>query len=103
MAIPPVHIAQEYAVKLGRMVQRADAVVVDASGMPLLLAECKAPEVKIDGSVLDQAVRYNSVIGARYLLLTNGLSHYFYRFDGNGYEPLRTLPDLSGYFVTPNR
>ena len=49
-----------------------DVVVVDDDAQPLVLCECKAPEIPIDRHVLAQAVRYNSVLGARYLVLTNG-------------------------------
>ena len=44
---------------------------------------------KIDARVLDQAVRYNSVLGARYLVLTNGLTHRCYACSpGGGYAAL---------------
>ncbi len=75
--------------------QRADVVVVDDAGAPLLLAECKAPAVKIDARVLDQAVRYNSVLGARYLVLTNGLTHRCYACSPErGYAALEHFPRL---------
>lgn len=88
-------IVQEYPVRLNGQPQRADVVVVDAAGRPLLLAECKAPDVKLDGRTLAQAVRYNSVLGARYILLTNGLSHYCYECRDGQCSPLGAFPDLS--------
>lgn len=95
--VTPQCIVQEWPVKLNGQAQRADVVTVDRQGAPLLLAECKAASVRIDAGVLDQAVRYNSVVGARYLLLTNGLTHYFYRHtEGGGYEPMRELPASFG-------
>ena len=88
-------IVQEYAVALNGQPQRADVVVVDDAGAPLLLAECKAPAVKIDARVLDQAVRYNSVLGARYLVLTNGLTHRCYACSPErGYAALEHFPRL---------
>lgn len=87
-------IITEYPVALNGTAQRADVVVVDPSGMPRLLAECKAPEVAIDKSVLAQAVRYNSVLGARYILLTNGIRHYCYERNDEGYLPCREFPEL---------
>jgi len=92
--VAPQRIVQEYPVPLNGQSQRADAVVIDRRARPLLLAECKAASVRIDDEVLAQAVRYNSVVGARYLLLTNGLTHYFYRFADGRYEPLQTIPEL---------
>lgn len=91
------HIVQEYPVCLSGTAQRADVVVArpGRSG-PLLLAECKAPGVGIDAAALAQAVRYNSVVGARYLMLTDGLKHYFYGPDGaGGYMALSAPPDLA--------
>lgn len=92
--VAPQRIIQEYPVPLNGQPQRADVVVVDRQGRPQLVAECKAAGVKIDRSVLDQAARYNSVAGARYLMLTNGLTHYLYACTGGRYEPLSELPEL---------
>ncbi|MBR5850076.1 MAG: type I restriction enzyme HsdR N-terminal domain-containing protein [Alistipes sp.] len=73
-----LQLVEEYPVQLNGQAQRADLVLLGRSGKPLLVAECKAHGVKIDQAVLDQAVRYNSVLGARYLFLTNGERHYCY-------------------------
>ncbi len=90
----PLRIVQEYAVPLNGQAQRADVVVVGDRAEPLLLAECKAPDVAIRQAVLDQAVRYNSVLQARYLVLTNGLEHYCYAFTGTEYRPMSGFPQL---------
>lgn len=87
-------IVQEYPVRLNGQPQRADVVVVDAAGQPLLLAECKAPDVKLDGRTLAQAVRYNSVLGARYLVLTNGRSHYCYELVEGEYRQCDRFPSI---------
>jgi type I site-specific restriction endonuclease len=76
MGIEPVRIAQEYPVEVNRQGQRADIVVFGAEGRPLMVIECKAPEVPVSEAVLAQAFRYNSVLGAPYVMLTNGLCHY---------------------------
>lgn len=92
----PLRIVEEYPVPLNGQPQRADVVVVDRQGGPLLLAECKAPAVAIGAATLDQAVRYNSVVGARYVVLTNGLTHYCYRTEEGRCEPLEGFPRLDG-------
>lgn len=92
----PLRIVEEYAVPLNGQPQRADVVVVDDDGRPLLLAECKAPEVAINKQTLAQAVRYNSVLQARYIILTNGLKHYCCRYREGRYEQLRSFPRLDG-------
>lgn len=96
LGVTPQLISQECPVPVGGMNQRADAVVYDSAARPLLLAECKAPHVALDASVYAQGVRYNSVVGARYLLLTNGMEHKIYELTAGGdYFSLKEFPDLS--------
>ena len=74
--------------------QRADVVVVGDRGEPVLLAECKAPNIPIGRHTLAQAVRYNSVLGARYVVLTNGLKHYCCEWRDGVFVPLGGFPVL---------
>ena len=91
----PLHsVCQEYAVSVNGQPQRADVVVCDVQGQPLLLAECKEPTVELDSSVRNQAMRYNAVVGARYVILTNGVKLQGWERTPDGYRPLRRLPDL---------
>lgn len=95
----PGRIVQEYPVALNGQAQRADVVVVDAMGRPLLLAECKAPEVDfgretVARRAVAQAVRYNSVLGARWVIVTNGVRHLCYRCIEGRYEPVECFPRL---------
>lgn len=90
----PLRIVQEYPVPLNGQEQRADVVVVDEACRPLLVAECKAPEVEISQQTLAQVVRYNSVLGARYIVLTNGLRHDCYALVEGHYEPMTAFPRL---------
>ena len=92
----PMRIVQEYAVPLNGQPQRADVVVVDDDAAPLLLAECKAPSIVVNEKTFAQAVRYNSVLGARYVVLTNGLRHYCCEYRDGRYLRLERFPDLSG-------
>ena len=87
-------IVQEYPVAMNGAPQRADVVVVDDEARPLVLCECKAPEIPINLHVLAQAVRYNSVLGARYLVLTNGRSHYCYEFTDGQYIQRDRFPAI---------
>ncbi len=89
-------IAQEHPVDVNGTTQRADIVVFGRDGRPLMLVECKAPGVAIDDTVLAQAFRYNAVLGARHVMLTNGLDHYIYEVAESGeYTPLKEFPELS--------
>lgn len=91
-------IAEEYAVALNGQPQRADVVVAGDCGEPLLLAECKAPDVPITDRTLAQAVRYNSVLGARWIVLTNGLRHYCWECTEGRYEQ---RPDFPNFAANP--
>ncbi len=73
---------------------RADVVVHDRHGNALLMAECKAPEVKLRQNAVDQVARYNAAVGARYLVVTNGLDHYCWVVDRErkSYRFLEQLP-----------
>jgi hypothetical protein len=73
--------AMERTLTLNDLTKRADIVVHGRDGEPLLLVECKAPEVKVGQSVFEQAARYNIVFRVRYLLVTNGMLHYCCRLD----------------------
>lgn len=90
----PLRMVEEYPVRLNGQPQRADLVVTDDYGRPLLVAECKAMTVPLDRTTLDQAVRYNSVLGARYVVLTNGLQHHCYEHAEGRYRPLAAFPQL---------
>lgn len=72
LSVPATHIVEEYPVRLNGQPQRADIVVVDMEMKPWLVVECKAPEVAINQAVIDQVARYNSILGARQVVVTNG-------------------------------
>lgn len=92
--VPVTSMAQEYPVMLNGQPQRADIVVIGRDGKPLMLVECKAPDVRITRAVLSQAVRYNSVVGARYVILTNGIDHFCYEFRDGAYSPMSGFPNF---------
>ncbi|MBO5830612.1 MAG: type I restriction enzyme HsdR N-terminal domain-containing protein [Alistipes sp.] len=88
----PQLIVEEHPVNINGMAQRADIVVMGDDMRPLLVVECKEPNIKIGDEVLRQVVRYNSVLGCRYIALTNGLTTYCYEHDGEKYSPIKSFP-----------
>lgn len=98
--VPASHISQEHPVQLGRLTQRADIVVFDIALRPLMLIECKKPEVEITQKVFAQAVRYNSVIKAPMVVVTNGLRHLCCEIDSDTlrYNAMVEIPDMSRFF-----
>ncbi len=90
-------IAVEAGVKVNNNPQRADLVVYDRSGKPALVAEFKAPEIKISQQTFDQIVRYNMQLKVPFLIVSNGLEHYCCRinYDDSLYIFLPEIPEFS--------
>lgn len=95
LGYPSHYIANEVAIDLNGLSRRSDTVVYDRSLRPVLLVEYKAPSVAVTQKVFDQIARYNIVIGARVLVVSNGLQHYCCRFDGSTYTFLPGIPRYS--------
>jgi len=72
-------IQLETPVGVNHLNQRADIVVYNKLGLPFLLAECKSYAVNLNQDVLNQILRYNAVLNAEYLLISNGLEHHCFR------------------------
>lgn len=89
-------IAVEKSLKVGTLDKRFDLLVYDREHHPILLAECKAPEIPLDQLVFDQAARYNRTLQVPYLLITNGLETKLCRVDPD-LQVLVPLPDLPGH------
>jgi hypothetical protein len=89
--IPALRITQEYPVKINSLNQRADIVVMNEFAKPHILVECKAPEIDIDQEVVMQAIRYNGVVNARYIVLTNGKKLFFFEHRNGQYLPTKEL------------
>lgn len=90
--VPLRSIIEEYPVEINSMSQRADVVVMDSNARPLILAECKAPDITIGQDTLLQASRYNAVIMAQYIIVTNGLKHFCYELTEQGYIHMDCFP-----------
>ncbi len=90
-------LSVEKGIKVNNREFRYDIVAYGKTAKPLLLVECKAPEVKIDQKVFDQIAVYNFKLSVPYLLVTNGLKHYCCRvdFDSRDYFFLREVPDYT--------
>lgn len=88
----PQQIIEEYPVALNGMAQRADIVVMNCQAQPCIVVECKEPNVKINRQVLDQVVRYNSVLSCQYIVMTNGIDTFCYQKEGDNYTPINYFP-----------
>ena len=95
--IPKSYINVEKVVKINGMKKRYDVVVFNKDGSIFLLVECKAPEITINQATFDQIARYNLILNASYLMVTNGLNHYFcsINFKEKKYHFLNEIPKLN--------
>ena len=62
MEVPLHMMMSETGFRLGKKQFRADILVYDRAACPLMIVECKRPEVEITSEVLEQAVLYNMVL-----------------------------------------
>ena len=78
---PASMFSLETGLKLNNTQKRTDVIVYDSEKKVCVLAECKAPEIKLTKSVAEQALRYNLIEKAKLLILTNGIVHLFYEIN----------------------
>ncbi len=75
---PLEKISVEKQIKYDGFTKRWDIVVYDQAFNPLLLIECKAPQVPLSNSVFQQVAVYQRNIQAPYIALSNGMTHLIY-------------------------
>lgn len=75
--VPKGLIAVEKEISVNTLNKRFDALVYNRSHVPSILIECKAPGIALSQEVFDQAARYNILLKAPYLLVSNGIQTHF--------------------------
>jgi hypothetical protein len=92
MQYPASLIAVEKEIKLGELKKRFDILVYNNKHAPWLIVECKAMDIPLDESVLQQALRYNMSVPVDYIVITNGkLCMAWHKRDGE-LKPVNELP-----------
>mgnify|MGYP000654228288 CR=1 FL=1 len=92
--IPLSLINVEKQIKLHGTIKRYDIVTFNPDGSIHLIVECKADSIKISQDTFDQIARYNLVLDADFLMVTNGLQHIYCVIDQN-HKSYRFLEDLA--------
>ena len=87
----------EKQLEVNRLKKRYDIVVFNSDGSVKILVECKSYTIPISQQVFDQIARYNLPIQASYLMVTNGLEHYYCQMNAEAekYTFLQQIPDFS--------
>ena len=90
---PATLIEVEKHFTYNQLSRRADILVNNRSAIPVMLVECKAPEVSINQETFTQAALYNLKFRLPFLVMTNGMKHYACRFYKDGtYSFLDEVP-----------
>ncbi|APG64308.1 restriction endonuclease subunit R [Tenacibaculum todarodis] len=88
-------IAIEKQLTINNRKKRTDILIFNAEGKPDIIVECKAPKIKITQDTFDQIARYNLKLNANYLIVTNGLEHFYCKmdFENETYIFLKEVPN----------
>ena len=90
-------IALEKQLTINNRKKRTDILVFNTAGNHKIIVECKAPSIKITQATFDQIARYNLKLKATYLIVTNGLEHFYCKmdFENETYIFLKEVPDYN--------
>ncbi len=91
---PPGLMRIEAKSGYNKLKKRVDILVHDRTGKPVMIVECKEPDVIIDDVVFDQIVCYNFGFKVPYIVVTNGRVHYACLRDpeNKSYEYVNVIP-----------
>ncbi|OYD46207.1 restriction endonuclease subunit R [Sphingobacterium cellulitidis] len=87
----------EGGLSINELQKRSDLVIYNREGSRVLLAEFKAPSVKITEKVFEQIANYNSIYKIPLLLVSNGIEHYYCRinFEQENFTFITELPSFN--------
>ncbi len=90
-------MAVEKQIKVNGKQRRFDLLIYLRNGQPHLIAEFKAPGVKITQHAFDQVVRYNMALRVERVIVSNGLQHFACEIDyvKNSFVYLPEIPEFS--------
>jgi hypothetical protein len=93
---PKSLIKLEGGLSYNQLQKRSDIVVFDRDAKPWMVIECKAPDQILGNETLRQASVYNATLRARYLVVTNGLAHFYFSTDWSTGD-IRSLDAMPPY------
>jgi type I site-specific restriction endonuclease len=92
MGVPEHMMGSEVSFRHGAKQYRADILVYDRSARPIMIVECKKPQVELDQEVVDQAIRYNNELDVRFIAITNGAKTFMFKRTMGGWEFMQKAP-----------
>jgi hypothetical protein len=91
---PSALIALEKEIQLGELKKRFDVLIYNKDHKPWMMIECKGSEIKLNDSVLQQALRYNISVPVEFIIITNGSFTYGWQRSGIDLKLMNELPVL---------
>jgi hypothetical protein len=76
---PPGLLGIEVMFRMNKLKKRVDILVHDRSGQPIMIVECKSPEIRLADEVLEQIATYDFQYKLPYLVVTNGMHHFAFK------------------------
>ena len=74
---------------------RADLILYTQEMTPYAIVECKSGSVSLTASAAEQIARYNTAVGAPYIMLTNGNADYWFTTGKDDVERVESpLPEI---------
>lgn len=92
MLYPAAYIALEKTLVLNDLKKRFDILVYNRLHRPWMMVECKAPDVPLSDSVLQQLLAYHISIPVPLLVISNGLQTMAWQKENNQLQLLHQLP-----------
>ncbi|MEE2953592.1 MAG: type I restriction enzyme HsdR N-terminal domain-containing protein [Bacteroidota bacterium] len=86
----------EHTLKYYKLSCRADVVIYNTFGQPMMMIECKSPSIKLTRDVFNQITKYNFDLKVPYLLVSNGIEHFCCHidYDNNKINFLNDIPSF---------
>lgn len=78
-------LISERKIEVNGLTKRID-LLITKKAQPKTLIECKAPHIALSEKTFEQTARYNSVVQAEQIILTNGLQHILATFKEDEYQ-----------------
>ncbi len=76
LGVPLSLIGVEKQIKINNTIKRFDVLCFNSNLKPILLIECKSPDIQLNQSVAEQSLRYNMVLEAQHIWISNGIQNY---------------------------
>jgi hypothetical protein len=89
---PASLIAIEKEILIGELKKRFDIVVYDQTTTPFMVVECKEMNAPLNENAFLQAIRYNTNMQARYIVITNGSYCFGCERSMNHFIGIESLP-----------